>query len=90
MTELGLTDKVTPICADNQGAIFIESNSVQERRTKHIDVHYHYVRDQIELKRIELVWVPTDENPEDMFTKNLDHAKFIKFRSMLGLEFYSS
>jgi hypothetical protein len=89
-TELGLQVRPTQICADNEGGIFIASNPVQERRTKHIDVRFHYVRDLIEQKRIDVVWVPTDENPADMFTKNLGHIKFEKFRNMLGLEFYSS
>ena len=88
--ELGFPLKPTQICTDNEGGIFIASNPVQERRTKHIDVRFHYVRDLIEQKRIDIVWVPTDENPADMFTKNLGHVKFTKFRSMLGLEFYSS
>jgi hypothetical protein len=89
-TELGLQVRPTQICADNEGGIFIASNPVQERRTKHIDVRFHYVRDLIEQKRIDVVWVPTDDNPADMFTKNLGHIKFEKFRGMLGLEFYSS
>ena len=89
-SELGLPKKPTTICADNEGGIFIASNPVQERRTKHIDVRYHYVRDLLEQKRIDTIWVPTDDNPADMFTKNLGHIKFEKFRSMLGLEFYSS
>ena len=89
-SELGLPIKPVPICADNEGGIFIASNPVQERRTKHIDVRYHYVCDCIEQKRIDVVWIPTDENPTDMFTKNLGHVKFFKFRSMLGLEFYLS
>jgi hypothetical protein len=89
-TELGLQTRPTQICADNEGGIFIASNPVQERRTKHIDVRFHYVRDLIEQKRIDVVWVPTDDNPADMFTKNLGHIKFEKFRGMLGLEFYSS
>jgi hypothetical protein len=37
-SELGFTLKAIPICADNQGSIFIGSNPVQERRTKHIDI----------------------------------------------------
>jgi hypothetical protein len=82
-TELGLQVGLTQICADNEGGIFIASNPVQERRTKHIDVRFHYVRDLIEQKRIDVVWVPTDENPADMFTKNFGHIKFEKFRSML-------
>jgi hypothetical protein len=90
LSELGLNTKAVPICADNEGGIFIASNPVQERRTKHIDVRYHYVRDLVEQKRVEIVWVPTDDNIADMFTKNLGHIKFLKFRSKLGLEFYSS
>jgi len=88
-SELGLPQRRTPICADNQGSIFIGSNPVQERRTKHIDVRYHYIRECVEDGKVELFWVPTDENPADMFTKNLGHVKFLNFRSMLGLEFYS-
>jgi hypothetical protein len=52
--------------------------------TKHIDVRFHYVCDLIEQKRIDIIWVPTDENSADMFTKNLGHIKFEKFRSMLS------
>ena len=36
--ELGFRVDVTQICADNEGGIFIASNPVQERCTKHIDV----------------------------------------------------
>ena len=82
--------KPTQICADNEGGIFIASNPVQEQHTKHIDVQFHYVCDLIEQKRIDVVWVPTDKNSADIFTKNLGYIKFKKFRSMLGLEFYSS
>jgi len=89
-TELGLPVKPTRICADNEGGIFIASNPVQEQRTKHIDVRFHYMRDLIEQKQIDVVWVPTDENSADIFTKNLGYIKFEKFRSMLGLEFYLS
>jgi len=89
-TELGFPVQPTQICADNEGGIFIASNPVQERRTKHIDVRFHYVHDLIEQKRIDVVWVPTDGNSADIFTKNLGYIKFEKFRSMLGLEFYLS
>jgi len=54
-TELGFPTQLTQICADNEGGIFIASNPVQERRTKHIDVQFHYVHDLIEQKRIDVV-----------------------------------
>ena len=88
--KLGFRVDSTQICVDNERGIFIASNPVQERHTKHIDVRFHYMRDLIEQKRVDIVWVPTDENSTDMFTKNLGHIKFEKFRGMLGLEFYSS
>ena len=41
--ELGFNIPTVPICGDNEGSIFIGSNPVQERRSKHIDIRYHYV-----------------------------------------------
>jgi hypothetical protein len=89
LTELGLTLKAIPIYGDNQGSIFIGSNPVQERRTKHIDIRYHYVRQCIEDKQVELMFIEGSNNPADMFTKNLGINKFSQFRAQLGLEFYS-
>ena len=90
LAELGFPIKTIPICGDNQGSIFIGSNPVQERRSKHIDIRYHFVRQLIEEKKIELFFVEGAENPADLFTKNLGAQKFLKFREQLGLEFYSS
>ncbi len=41
-------------------------------------------------RQIELYFINGADNPADMFTKNLGHVKFTQFRSMLGLEIYSS
>jgi hypothetical protein len=90
LQELGFKIPTIPICGDNQGSIFIGSNPVQERRSKHIDIRYHYVRQLIEEKKIELFFVEGAENTADLFTKNLGAPKFLKFRGQLGLEFYSS
>lgn len=57
---------------------------------KHIEIRYHYIREVIEDGRIEVFFIDGAENPADMFTKNLGHIKFYKFRAQLGLEFYSA
>ena len=88
--ELGIDIKTVPICRDNQGSIFIGSNPVQEHHSKHIDIHYHYIWQLVEDKKIDLYYIPGVENPADLFTKNLPAAKFLKFRKLLGLEFYLS
>jgi hypothetical protein len=89
LEEIGIPLKPIPICADNQGAIFIGSNPVAGKGTKHIEVRYHNVRECVEKKKVELLYIEGSENPADMFTKNLGHVKFFKFREQLGLEFYS-
>jgi hypothetical protein len=85
--ELGIRLGPILIYADNQGSIFIGSNPVQEIRTKHIDVKYHYVCECIAVKKIVLYHVPTKDNTADIFTKNLGCLKFKKFKQQLGIEF---
>jgi len=51
ISELGFPLSETLVCADNQGSIFIGSNPVQERCTKHINIHYHYIHECIEDKK---------------------------------------
>jgi len=86
--ELGYNLKPIPICGDNKGSLFIAENPVTEKRSKHILIKYHFVRDAVmTFKHVELFYIPGDDNPADMFTKNLRYIKFEKFRSQLGLEF---
>jgi len=48
--EIGFPVSPITICGDNQGSLFISSNSVQEKQTKYIDIRYHYIRECIEVK----------------------------------------
>ena len=85
--ELQYKVRPIPLCGDNQGAIFIASNAVQEKRSKHIDIRYHYIREVVDRKEVILYFVETDLNPADMFTKNLTRDKFLKCRAHLGIHF---
>jgi nitrogen regulatory protein PII-like uncharacterized protein len=88
--ELGIWLKAVPVYDDNQGSIFIASNPVQESHTKHIDIRYHYIHELIGAKEVELMFVPGEMNPANMFTKNLQKVKFLRFRNQLGLDFEDS
>jgi hypothetical protein len=66
----------TQIFVDNTGAIFLANNWSTSSRTKHIDTRYHFIREYIEDGSIELIYIRTNENPADMFTKNLSTDKF--------------
>jgi hypothetical protein len=86
--ELGYHLKPVPICGDNQGSIFIASNPVTEKRSKHIDIRFHYIREVMNKNLVELYFIDGENNPADMLTKNLGRIKFQKFRGMIGLEFF--
>ena len=86
--ELGYPLKPVPICGDNQGSIFIASNPVTEKRSKHIDIRFHYIREVIERKLAEVFFIDGDKNPADLLTKNLGLPKFLLFRPEYGLRFF--
>ena len=87
LKELRCEVKLIPLCGDNQGSIFIATNAVQEKRTKHIDIRYHYIREVVDQGEVVLYYIPTDQNPADMFTKNLAKDKFFSCRNQLGITF---
>ena len=57
------------IYVDNQGAILLAKNPVNHQRSKHIDIRYHFIRDVILQEKVFLIYVPTEENVADIFTK---------------------
>ena len=74
-----------PLYADNQAAIFMAINCADTSRTKHIDVIYHFLRSTVERGSIRMVYVSTDDNAADTFTKPLAPIKFLKFKHAIGL-----
>ena len=78
-------DSATTIYTDSQSALAVARNPVFHARTKHIEVHYHYVRERLSAGEISLAYVPTQDNLADLFTKALPREKFEAFRKALGL-----
>ena len=50
----------TTIYCDNLSNIQLAKNPVFHARTKHIEVHYHFVRERVLSGEVELLYVPTD------------------------------
>jgi Reverse transcriptase (RNA-dependent DNA polymerase) len=65
---------------DNTGAIQLANNAMSGTRTKHVDTRVHFVRDltQSVPKILETVYVETDKNQADTFTKNVSTDTFFK------------
>ena len=76
---------VTLYC-DNMSSIQLANNPVFHARTKHIEVHYHYVREKVLAREIDMVYVNTNEQVADIFTKSLGVEKEHWFWSMMGVQ----
>ena len=61
---------------DNLGAIYLSKSASTSNRTKHIDTHYHFVREYIEDGTVLVQFVRSENNDADIFTKNLPGDSF--------------
>ncbi|GJX19233.1 retrovirus-related pol polyprotein from transposon TNT 1-94 [Tanacetum coccineum] len=66
-------------------AIAISCNPVQHSRTKHIDVRYHFIKEQVEKGIVELFFVGTEYQLADLFTKALPEDRFKYLVRRLGM-----
>jgi hypothetical protein len=86
LDELGITrPKPSILWADNQGAIAISRNPEFHARTKHIDIALHFLRDHVEGGNMEILYVPSDDNVADVFTKAQPRPAHISSVQELGL-----
>ena len=83
--DLGITVEMPTLHCDSQSAIMLAKNPVFHAKTKHIDVKYHFIRDMLEDKLMELVKVHTDDNPADLMTKGLPPVRFAHCRALMGV-----
>jgi len=81
----GVQLNTTTLFSDNQLAIALTKEHQYHACTKHIDVHYHFIRWIIEEGKIKLIYCPTDEMVADALTKVLPSTKVKHFTHKLGL-----
>ncbi|XP_052627226.1 secreted RxLR effector protein 161-like [Lactuca sativa] len=74
-----------PIYFDSQSAIAISHNPIQYSMTKHIDIWYHFIKDHVLNGNIELIFVPSNDEIANVFTKTLDETKFNGFLNKMEL-----
>lgn len=86
LTYLGFTQKdPTRIYVDNRSAIALAKNPVYHERSKHIDTRFHFIREHIKMKEVELLACKTNDQAADIFTKPLKGDVFRKQKLMLGM-----
>ena len=85
LKDYGVNMKNVPLYCDNESAIKIAHNPVQHSKTKHIQIHHHFVRDHVLKGDISIEHVKTEEQLADIFTKPLDEKIFSSHRNLLNL-----
>lgn len=87
LEELGFKQQgAMEILNDNQGCLALAKNPVQHKRMKHIDLRYHFIRQNVENGDIELTYCPTQIMLADIFTKAIPRVKYNTLKGLMGLK----
>ena len=86
LEELGVRQECVTILEDNQACISFSNNPIFHGRAKHIDIKYHFIRENIKRNTMKLVFCPTEEMVADMFTKPVGKAKLEACRDALKIQ----
>lgn len=70
--------KPTILYVDNQSTIRLIKNSEFHKRTKHIDIRHHFIREKVEQGDIEVKYVPTNYQRADILTKHFPESIFVR------------
>ena len=82
----GTSDRPLLIHEDNQGAKALAESAILSRRTRHIKVRYHYVRQALQEGIVTFDYVNTDDQVADCMTKVLGPQKFHSFQQLLVVQ----
>ena len=74
------------IYSDSQAAIAVAKAEQTHQRTKYLDVDLHSIRERINEGQIVVHYVPSRDNPADIFTKSLSRDLFHEHAKYLGVE----
>jgi len=87
-------DKDIEIWCDNQQTVGLLTKLDPKLKTKlrHVDIHHHWLRQEVQEGNIQITWRPTNEIPADGMTKALmalNHQDFVKLLGMREIPIYA-
>nr|GEW51501.1 retrovirus-related Pol polyprotein from transposon TNT 1-94 [Tanacetum cinerariifolium] len=89
LSDYGLAFNKIPMYCDNKSAIALCCNNVQHSRSKHIDIRYYFIKEQVENGVIELYFVNTEYQLADLFTKALGNDRIEFLTNKLGMRTFT-
>jgi len=78
--------RIPTLLTDSESALKLANNPEFHKRSKHIDITYHFIREAILDKKVDLIYVNTKKQLADGFTKALDNIKHKNFINCLNLK----
>lgn len=73
------------IASDSQSALKLASNPIYHELSKHIQIRYHFIRDLVEFREVELFYLPAEFQPADALTKCVDSRMLLYSRAKIGV-----
>ena len=87
LQEIGMKlEEPITVGSDSQSALNLIGNPVYHEKSKHIGIRFHYVREQVQRKEIEFVYVPTEFQVADSLTKAVPRVKLEYCRRQMGVQ----
>jgi hypothetical protein len=84
--ELGIKERKIPcLWCDNLGATYLSTNPVFHTRTKHIEIDYHFVRERVANRQLQIRFIHSGDQVADGFTKALPTRSLEEFKRNLNL-----
>jgi hypothetical protein len=77
--------QVPVLWCDNLEATYLSANPVFHARAKHIEIDFHFVRERVLKKQLEVRFIPSKDQVADGFTKPLPVRSFTEFRHNLNM-----
>jgi len=85
LNDFNVEVSVVGLRVDSQSAIAVAKNPVHHQRCKHIDTKYHFIRQEVQSGNVSLIYVQSQDNLADPFTKPVARPKLAKFLLGAGL-----
>ena len=85
LEDYGIKQGMLTLYCDNTSAINISKNPVQHSMTKHIQIRYHFIRELVEDKTLNLEYISTENQLADIMTKTLDVKRYVFLKNSIGL-----
>nr|GEW08296.1 retrovirus-related Pol polyprotein from transposon TNT 1-94 [Tanacetum cinerariifolium] len=89
LSDYDLAFNKIPMYCDNKSAIALCCNNVQHSRSKHINIRYHFIKEQVENEVIEFYFINTEYQLADLFTKALSRERIEFLTNKLGMRSFT-